>query len=167
MKKSEIINGVLDRFMPARVLEIGRIRSTQSCNEIGDGWSTLQFARHKAVKVLVSVDNDPRTLQVCAQFPELRADNRIMFRSSVDEVHRSAFDLVYLDAEEDDEATVGHFRSIEGLLAEGAVVLMDDVYEGIKGDLLIPMLEKEGWTIEELGPMALATRKVVENADQV
>ena len=68
---------------------------------------------------------------------------------------------MYLDAENKAEATVEHFRSAERFLAPDAIVLIDDVYGGIgvKGTLIIPLLEEEGWTVERMGPMAIARRE--------
>jgi len=161
MTKGEIITSVVNRFdRKIRVLEIGRIRAADHGHEIGDGWSTLQFVRSGLVDVLYSVDNDPATLDVCARFQEL-SRKMVVFASSVKELGDLVpIDLLYLDAENDAEATVGHFRSMEGFLAEDAIVLIDDVYggNGVKGDLIVPLLEKEGWTIEKLGPMAIAKK---------
>jgi len=159
MTKGEIINSVMARFdYPIRVLEIGRIRSTSLANERGDGWSTLWFALNCNVNILYSIDNNPATEKVCATFPALQ-DERIVYAPSVEDLGEiDPIDLLYLDAEDDAEATVGHFRSVEGNLADGAIVLIDDVYEcnGVKGDMLIPLLKDAGWEIEAIGPMAIA-----------
>jgi len=160
MTKGEIITSVINRFdRPICVLEIGRIRATDAAHERGDGWSTLRFACHSLVDVLYSVDNDPETLKACATFHELQGSN-VVYASSVKELGDiEPIDLLYLDAEEDAEATVVHFLSMQHGLADDAIVLMDDVYDGEKGDLIIPMLVDDGWSIEEIGPMAVACRR--------
>lgn len=161
MTKGEIINSVIGRFdRPIRVLEIGRIRAADHAHERGDGWSTLQFARSDNVRLLYSVDNDPETLKVCATFPVLRGD-KIVYSTSVKELEEiEPIDLLYLDAENDAEATVVHFRSMENSLSDDAIILIDDVYEGSgeKGDLIVPLLAYEGWMIERMGPMAIAIK---------
>lgn len=168
MTKGEIITSVVNRFdRQIRVLEIGRIRATDTAHERGDGWSTLRFARNDLVDVLYSVDNNPATLDACATFHEL-SRKMVVYASSVKELgYLAPIDLLYLDAEEDAEATVGHFRSMEAYLAKDAIVLMDDVYDGVKGDLIVPLLEEEGWTIERLGPMAIAKKDGESDADTV
>lgn len=157
MTKGEIITSIIERFdHPIRVLEIGRIRATDPAHEIGDGWSTLQFAKNGKVDVLYSIDNNPETLKACATFPEIRDNDKIVFLDSAEGLSGLEFDLIYLDAEENAQATVDHFRSVEGLMADGCLVLMDDVRDGSKGDLLMPLLRDEDWAIEEVGPMAVA-----------
>ena len=160
MTKGEIIMSVINRFdRQISVLEIGRIRATDSAHERGDGWSTLRFACSGLVEVLYSVDNNPETLKACATFPELN-DSKVIYATSVKELGEiEPIDLLYLDAEEDAEATVVHFLSMKHGLSDDAIVLMDDVYDGKKGDLIIPLLVDEGWSIEELGPMAIACRQ--------
>ena len=157
MTKGEIITSVVERFdRPIRVLEIGRLRAADSAHERGDGWSTLRFARSDKVEKLYSVDNNPDTLTVCKTFPELRWD-KVVYAESVRELGEiEPIDLLYLDAEEDADATVVHFLSMKDGLSEDAIVLMDGVYDGIKGDNIIPLLVDEGWRVEEEGPMAIA-----------
>ena len=162
MPKNKIFDYVLDRYCesPVRVLEIGRMRNTAPFSEASDGWSTLQFARNSKVEVLYSVDNDPKTLKVCEQYPEL-ADGKVVFAERVEDLRWDQVDLLYLDAENSANATVGHYESMKGGLIDSAVILIDDVYspDGNKGNLIIPLLEKEGYMIEKIYPMALA-RKV-------
>jgi len=161
MQKHEVFGYVLDRCCdpPVTVLEIGRMRDARPQYKTGDGWSTLEFARSSKVGVLYSIDNDPKTLAVCSEFPEL-CTGKVVFSGGVETLSLPQIDLLYLDAENDAEATVWHYETAREYLSADAVILIDDAHspEGKKGDLIIPLLEKEGYKIETIWPMALARR---------
>lgn len=178
MLKHKIVTWVLDRYCdgPVNALEIGRVRNSSPSYKTGDGWSTLKLERHPKVKVLYSLDNDLKTEAVCRSM--IGESDKVVYADSVDDlialfsagVRRGGvndlpvIDFLYLDAENNAEATVGHYESVRGLLSEEAVVLIDDVYspDGKKGGLIIPLLEKEGYVIEEIYPMALARKRKTE-----
>jgi len=91
-----------------------------------------------------------------------------VFSGSVENLCLPPIDFLYLDAENDAEATVRHYHSVTCRLRGTAekldeipLILIDDVYslDGNKGDLIIPLLEKEGYEIEQIYPMALAKRR--------
>ena len=166
MRKTEIFSWVIDHYCkaPITVLEVGRLRDIRPQYREGDGWSTLQFARNPKVAIVYSVDNDPKTLAACSQFPELAPETnqgKIVYAEKVEDINPPPITFLYLDAENDAEAMAGHWQATKGFLAKNAVVLVDDVYspEGKKGDILIPMLEKEGYEIQQIYPMALAIKK--------
>ena len=160
--KRRLFSWILDQHCgdDMAVLEIGRMRDISPEGEAGDGWSTLEFARSPKVASLYSVDNDPETLEVCARFPEL---SDVIYADSVANIDppiEGLIDLLYLDAENDAEATVRHYDSIKGRLAPDVLIVIDDVTSplGVKGDLVIPLLESEGYQITHLSPMALAKK---------
>lgn len=161
MEKHEIFSYVIDRYCdpPVNVLEVGRIRNNALNYLRGDGWSTLQFARNEKVRVLYSIDNDPETLAVCSQYPELSSE-RIVFAGGLKGLYLPPIDLLYLDAENEAGAIVRHYEAMRESLAVKAVILIDDTFHPAKkGDLIIPLLEKEGYQIKRIFPMALATKR--------
>jgi len=155
MNKGEIIRSVVARFdCPIRVLEIGRLRNASPGYEVSDGWSTLQFARHPSVSLLVSIDNNPETLAACQNFPKLQVGN-VVYGAGLKHVVLDGgpaleivgatdvlgasldrrfvpigIDLLYLDAADDAMETVSHFQVVGSWLSDQAMVLMDDVYSG-------------------------------------
>lgn len=162
MPKNEIFDYVLNRYdSPVLVLEIGRIRDIRPQYEEGDGWSTLQFARHPMVNHFYSVDNDPKTKELCQSF--IADSDKVTYSDSVGSLELPMLpliDFLYLDAENDAEATVRHYEEAKEYLMGDAVIPIDDVYspDGRKGELIIPLLEAKGYEIEMLWPMALARR---------
>ena len=166
MRKSEICTWVIDHYCkpPVTVLEIGRLRDIRPQYREGDGWSTLQFARSPKVAIIYSIDNDPQTLAACSQFPELAPrtnQGKVVYAEKVEEIDPPPINFLYLDAENDAKAMANHYEAAKGFLAENALILIDDVYspEGVKGDILVPMLEKEGYEVQQIYPMALAIKR--------
>lgn len=162
MPKRDIFAWVLDRYCnaPVRVLEIGRIRNTRPQGERNDGWSTLHIAENPKVDLLYSIDNDPKTLDFCHEIIPTAVEKKIRYAERIEDYEEiEPINLLYLDAENEPEKIFAHYMAVSPYLAPGALILIDDVYDIGKGNIVVPYLKKHGYRIEKLYPMALA-RKV-------
>ena len=160
MNKAHSIETALREIRKKRiaVLELGRIRNSKPHYSGRDGWSTLRFVEAECVKRLVSVDIDPKTRDVCMEFPQIANSEKIVFLDSVAEIGPEVFDLIFLDTDNDPNEIFDLYVSLLGQTDGMTCVLIDDVYsqKGCKGDRLVPLLEEKGFTIVQFGVMAFA-----------
>lgn len=157
----------------AAVVEIGCMRYPFESPQ--EGASTLYLARwcQTANRRLVSVDVQESHMEnakrVLAQ-EGLRAD----FINGDGQEFIANFDmpiaLLFLDGSNEPGETLDQFRAAERKLADGAVVVIDDVqeigpYESGKGELAIPYARETGWEVDLLDTepgfrMAIARRQM-------
>ena len=171
MKKSEAIELAIQRQSKRigsgiKVLELGRLRNAKPHYAESDGWSTLRFAESDNVMGLVSIDIDPGTLAECFKFRAIEEAVRVgkvAFLPSVEKLPPLSFDLVFLDTENDPDEAVDLYERLRFVVGPTTAFLIDDVYSpgGRKGEKLVPLLEAEGYTVEQFGAMAFARKELL------
>ena len=122
------------------IVRLVRELAPRSCLELGTGYGISALyagaaLRLNGVGAMTSVDSEPRLIRVATQgLSELGLDTVV--RVSPGEIAQALdpvlaavapIDWALIDAEHNEPATVGHFESLLGGLAEGAVVLIDDI----------------------------------------
>lgn len=139
-----------------QILETGTIRQDTEAHRLGDGWSTVAFARLVADEEsghVTSIDLHVDTAgQVLAR--EGLAD-RVTLRQgySIDWMAAALcagqrFDVILLDSENDAQLILHEFMLARQLLERPGLILVDDVVPGsatvVKGQQLIPWLIAAG-----------------------
>jgi predicted O-methyltransferase YrrM len=152
------------------IVETGTIRAFGDAGLIGDGHSTLKFADYcsKFGGKVYSVDIDPEAValsswMVSRKYPDVEVNvihsDSVAFLESFDE----PIDVLYLDSDNDANLILNEAKAALGCLHEDSIILIDDCFcevkketHGIqKGDLAIPFLEENGWTMINVQYQAL------------
>ena len=152
------------------IVETGTIRAFGDAGLIGDGHSTLKFADYcsKFGGRVYSVDIDPEAValssrMVSGKYPDVEVNvihsDSVVFLESFDE----PIDVLYLDSANDANLILNEAKAALGCLHEDSIILIDDCFceirketHGIqKGDLVIPFLEENGWTMINVQYQAL------------
>lgn len=151
----------------AVVVEIGCVRFPSEISS--DGYSTVHLARAATERrwVFHSVDIDPDAVEIAQAATEGLAVT-VHCASGADWLGSCGLviDGLYLDGAAEPEQAVAQYRVAE--LSGGAVIVIDDIQpiglvERGKGDLLLDVLEADGWTVAIMDTepgyrMAVATR---------
>ena len=154
------------------IVETGTIRNHLDTYKYGDGHSTLRFAEFvsRFGGELYSVDIDPMAVVVSKalvgkEFPDSMESIHIIESDSVAflESFEKPIDVLYLDSANDANLILNEAKAALGCLHEDSIILIDDCFceirketHGIqKGDLVIPFLEENGWTMINVQYQAL------------
>jgi len=157
---------------PLTIVETGTIRLYGAGGLVGDGHSTLRFADYcsKFGGTVYSIDNDPEAVvlsswMVGRQYPE--ADVKVIESDSVAflESFEEPIDILYLDSDNDADLILNEAKAALPHLHPESIILIDDCFEvgleeePLKGKLVIPFLEENGWIMEVKEYQALFVHK--------
>lgn len=162
-KKHEYLKEVIAALPPHTVaIETGRIRSKR----IGEGYSTKWLAQCANIETLYSIDHNPMTQLVCQEVVDaqflvnvhfINADSEQALRTIEGILATQVIGFILFDSANDPIVTMREFLAILPALADGCIIVVDDVHckFGFKGDLLLPKLEKYGCVFEQQGDYAV------------
>lgn len=160
MRMQEIIARELEaKGGELSLLETGSIRSVEPQYEVGDGWSTLAFARHVREHSgrFVSIDLDTSAAVTVLEREGLRGVVDLRQGNSLDVLpvavrESGPFDVVLLDSDNDAALIMREFTLVRAAMGPGSVLLVDDVVPGsktvVKGNKIVPFLKGSGFDIE-------------------
>jgi predicted O-methyltransferase YrrM len=161
MHMHEIIERELTTFCAAtgqdvktlQVLETGTIRQDTEAHRLGDGWSTVAFARAVGDKEgyghVTSIDLHIETAEKVIEREGLADYVTLLKDYSINRMARmlamaQQFDVILLDSENDAQLILHEFMIARQLLRRPGLFLVDDVVPGprdvVKGQLLLPWL---------------------------
>lgn len=168
MHLHEILDHELGRFdeRAINIIETGTIRGRGVASEIGDGYSTLFFAKHVQEHGgrLVAIDLNTKTAQLVLE------DHKALDAVTLHEGHSISwmahellslieepdFDVAFLDSDNDPQLVFHEFLIAEKLVRRGGLIIVDDVRmdhhtEGEptlakKGDIVWPYVKRHGYT---------------------
>lgn len=138
-----------------QVLETGTIRQDTEAHRLGDGWSTVAFARAVGDKEgygnVTSIDLHVETAEKViereglADYVTLRQGYSIDWMASMLGVGQQ-FDVILLDSENDAQLILHEYMLATKLLRRPGLILIDDVVPGsldvVKGLRLLPWLDE-------------------------
>lgn len=149
------------------IVELGTIRDSNPKAEKTDGWSTLQWLRDEGRHSVTSIDKNRKAVSICKgvvyrEFPELEnafvtrfwpinqeAEHFLQFLPhNVNKHYLLPISLLYMDAPVGQDA-VDCLETAFPLMSKKSLVLIDDIDGTDRGELLPPLLLREGY---ELGP---------------
>ena len=165
----QILDEELVRFGQSyiEIVETGSIRGTGDTSEIGDGYSTLYFAR-RCIEWgghLVSIDLNVATARMVLAEREPRNNVTLVENHSIAALARQLalwdaghIDVAFLDSANDAQLVLHEFMICEQLVRNGGLVLIDDVHlphhvvgenqqRAAKGDLVWGYAEKAGYKV--------------------
>lgn len=145
-----------------QILETGTIRQDTEAHRLGDGWSTVAFAKHVAeygghvTSIDLDVDTAQRVLdrEQLLDHVTLRQGYSIEWMASMLEAGQR-FDVILLDSDNDAQLILHEFMIARKLLNRPGLIMVDDVVPGsrdvVKGHELLPLLDGQsiGYAITE------------------
>lgn len=164
------------------IIETGTIRGMSEPSRVGDGWSTLFFAKFakKSGGRVVSIDLNTKTAERVLRDEGLIEYVLLNEQHSVKSLAEHAaclskFDVAFLDSDNDPQLIFHEFLIAELLVCKGGLIMVDDVRLthhtsgdsalAKKGDLLLPYLnrnsysvrtyERQGWADYKTGVIAI------------
>jgi predicted O-methyltransferase YrrM len=163
MHMTDILSEQIDRFLdglgadtdyPLQILETGTIRQDTEAHRLGDGWSTLTFAKLAGTEGHVtSIDLDVSVARAVlaregvADRVTLREGHSIEWMASMIEAGQK-FDVILLDSDNDPQLILHEYLLARKLLRRPGLLLVDDVVPGsatvVKGQQLVPWLDGRG-----------------------
>lgn len=140
-----------DHWGDLHILETGTIRQDTEAHRLGDGWSTLAFAKEVQLRGghVTSIDlhtdtaNEVLEREGVLEHVTLREGYSIEWMASALAAGQQ-FDVILLDSENDPQLILHEFMVAQKLLSRPGLILVDDVVPGsstvVKGQLLLPWL---------------------------
>jgi hypothetical protein len=171
--KIEVLCELPRAQQPIFILETGTIRGDGESSQVGDGWSTMEFAmavaaHHAAAKDLdvdargyvrsidLEIDTAAKVLQRSglAEYVELVQDHSIA--ALAHEVRKGlTYDVVFLDSDNDPQLILHEFMIARHLVRSDGFIVIDDCRmphhtegepsKARKGELVLHHLDKLGW----------------------
>ena len=152
----EVLDRLLARFDDGNsvdVIETGTIRGNGDHDFVGDGWSTLYFA--KRGWNVTSIDLDVSSAEAVLKAENLVDDVQLIRGHSLAILDQlcaigSRFDVALLDSDNDGELIFDEFRLAREMMKPGGIILIDDVeppgltFGAKKGSLVVPYLKERG-----------------------
>jgi hypothetical protein len=141
-----------------QILETGTIRQDTEAHRLGDGWSTVAFAKHVAehgghvTSIDLEVDTARPVLdrEHCSTMTCGRATPSTGWRPCW---RRQRFDVILLDSDNDAQLILHEFMIAQKLLNRPGLIMVDDVVPGsrdvVKGHELVPWLGNGQYSITE------------------
>lgn len=136
------------------VLEFGCVRDSNPKAKETDGWSTLRWL--EANQRTFTVDRDEKAFEVCkeviGEYSEVGRWTKVIcdlkdIPSFAKEFPYGYVDLLYVDAA-DGEVLTTAVESTMALMSEKSLVLIDDIDGTDRGELLPPILLRNGYKLE-------------------
>jgi len=170
MNKHEVHPYIIDKYLIGNklsILEFGRIRNISNDYFEGDGWSTLAYAKHPRVTLIMSIDPDKTTIKttrtvLSSQCLFLDQCKVVMIEHLPESLQ--PYNLVFFDAENDAEQQWDLYLNCidHGAIGPNTIILIDDALTelGCKGDILIPALMGKYDIIEIEGYVLLKPKDV-------
>lgn len=142
LTKTRSISGIAKKGSPDKkflklLFKIAHYYDSKNILELGTslGISTSFLASAHSKSKVVTIEGCPRTAKIAQQtFDDLNLRNIELIVGQFDEQLGSAltenqpFDLIYIDGNHREEATVHYFEQIEKRAAKEAIFILDDIY---------------------------------------
>ena len=156
------IRGMRPEGYELQILETGTIRQDTEAHRLGDGWSTVAFAKHVAEHGghVTSIDLDVDTARRVLDREQLLDDVTLRQGYSIDWLSSmlaagQRFNAILLDSDNDAQLILHQFMIARFLLNRPGLIMVDDVVpesrDVVKGHQLLPHLAGKGidYTITE------------------
>jgi hypothetical protein len=143
-----------------RIFETGTIRGDQDHSSIGDGWSTLFFAKLEPAE-FYSYDLDTRVADIVLSREGVQKNVCLCQEHSIDGLARllrarapgdPKFDIAFLDSDNDAQLIFHEFLIAKELVKPRGLIIVDDCAvlpehdrAAHKGDVLHPWLLENSW----------------------